>query len=310
MQIEKQKKQMKKPSFSTKIDLSLKEKLKEDLKNQGFAFSRSPYTIFLAKKQGITCALYESGALVIQGKKKEAFIEFYLEPEILKNFQYTCPEAYTNLTPHIGVDEAGKGDFFGPLCIGAVFADEKGIKKLLSLQIKDSKKVSDTNILKLSKEIKKHFSHVLVRLFPSKYNELHIKFKNLNYLLGWGHATAIANLFIKTNCRSIFIDQFAHKSLVKNALAKKDLSLDLHQQHRGEADPVVAAAAILARASFLEGLQELSDKFHFPLPKGASHIVIEKGKQLVEKFGENILEKVAKTHFKTMKNILSSHHTP
>jgi ribonuclease HIII len=294
----------KSPTFSVKIDLKLTEKIQEDLKNQDFTFTKPPYTIFSAQKKGVTCILYESGSLVIQGKEKDAFIEFYIEPEILQNLKYSYPEMYVNLVGHIGVDEAGKGDFFGPLCIAGCFAEEQGIKKLLDLGVKDSKKFSDPMIIKLAKEIKAHFPHTIIRLFPLKYNELYQKFRNLNYLLGWAHATVIADLSKQTLCKEALIDQFGDRSIVENALKKKDASIHLEQRTKGEEDPVVAAASILARDSFIDGIQKLGEEIDFPLPKGASSIVTEAGKNLVRKFGPEILEKVAKTHFKTKEEIL------
>src|ERR1700730_9538190 len=109
-------------TFTAKIDLKLADKIKNDLIEQGFEISRPPYTVFAAKKTGISCTLYESGSLTVQGKEMQHFIEFYLEPEILQEFQFSHPEAHLDTTPHIGMDEAGKGDFFGPLCVAAVFA--------------------------------------------------------------------------------------------------------------------------------------------------------------------------------------------
>src|SRR5690348_5948122 len=98
-------------AFTTKIDLSLAPKLEEDLKAQGFILSKPPYTLFSAKKKGVSCTLYESGSLMVQGKEMDSFMEFYLEPEILHSFTYSHPEAHLDLKPHIGMDEAGKGDF-------------------------------------------------------------------------------------------------------------------------------------------------------------------------------------------------------
>jgi ribonuclease HIII len=288
--------------FTTKVDVSLKDKLKKDLEEQGFSFSKPPYTIFSAKKPGISCSLYESGSLVIQGKNKDDFIEFYIEPEILKKLSYTYANLDVDFTPRIGVDEAGKGDFFGPLCIAGLYADKEGVDKLLSLGIKDSKKISDKKILELAKEIRK-FPNSVIRLFPLKYNELYSRFNNLNSLLGWGHATVISDLYAKTRCDKAIIDQFAGKHVVENALKKKQITIDLDQRHKGEEDPVVAGASVLARAGFLEGLESLGKEINFQLPKGASSLVIQAGKKLVEKFGEEILNKVGKKHFKTRKDI-------
>jgi len=290
-------------AFTTTIDLKLAPKLQEDLKNQGFELSTPPFTLFSGKKKGVVCTLYESGKLVVQGKEMDPFLEFYLEPEILQSFPFSHPEAHLNLTPHIGMDEAGKGDFFGPLCIAAVYADGDGIKKMHRLGVRDSKRISDPQILKMAKEIRATFPYTVIRLFPRKYNELHGKFKNLNRLLSWAHASAVADLSEKTGCKEALLDQFAEKHLMENALKQKKVDIHLEQKVRGEEDLVVAAASILARAAFLEGMADLSEEHGIPLPKGANSQVIEAAQKLIAKFGREVLEKVAKTHFKTMGEI-------
>lgn len=292
-------------SFVTTIDLSLADKLREDLIVQGFELFTAPYALFSAKKPGISCTLYESGKLTVQGKNKEDFLAFYLEPEILQSVAYTHPEVGIDMTARIGVDEAGKGDFFGPLCIGAVYAEEEKIKKLLSIGVRDSKRLGDKTAILLASQIRSLLPHSIVRLFPQKYNELYERFGNLNRLLAWGHATAIEELVQTTNCYSVIIDQFGAKSLVENALKRKNLEVDLVQRHHGEEDPVVAAASILARAAFLEGLEQLGKSVEMKLPKGASEQVIEAGRLLVAKQGPKILDTVAKLHFKTHKQVLS-----
>lgn len=289
--------------FTAKVDLKLAEKIERDLIEQGFEISKPAYTLFSAKKQGISCTLYESGTLTVQGKDKEPFIEFYLEPEILKEFKFSHPEAHLNLQEHIGLDEAGKGDFFGPLCIAAVFADKEGIRKLLEIGVKDSKQISDAPILKLAAEIRKLVPYTVIRLFPKKYNELYSKFKNLNRLLAWAHTAALADIIQKTGCKLAIIDQFANKHVMESAVKQKKLVVTLEQRTKGEEDLVVAAASILARAAFLEGLASLSTEYDFPLPKGAAAQVIVAAKKIIEKLGPEVLEKIAKTHFKTMKEV-------
>lgn len=292
-------------TFVATIDLSLSTKLREDLENQGFQLSTPPYTVFSAQKKGISCTLYTSGKLTVQGKDKDDFIAYYLEPEILKTLTYTYPEVGIDMTSRIGADEAGKGDFFGPLCVGAVQADEAGIKKLLKIGVKDSKRMSDRTALELSRKIKQISPHVLVRLFPKKYNELYASFRNLNQLLAWGHATAISELIEKTGCQEILIDQFVSEPLVENLLKKKNIQAHFTQRPRAEEDPVVAAASILARAAFLEGLETLSEQIGVSLPKGASHQVIKVGKTIVQSQGKEILAEIAKLHFKTAGELLS-----
>lgn len=291
-------------TFVAQIDLSLASKLQTDLEEQGFELTKPPYTIFSAQKQGVSCTLYTSGKITVQGKAKDDFIAYYLEPEILKSLAYTYPETGVDMTPHIGIDEAGKGDFFGPLCIAGVQADEDGIRKLLEFGVKDSKRMSDTTIQKIAAKIRPAFAHSIVRIYPLKYNELYGKFQNLNRLLAWGHATAISELVEKTGCKEALIDQFANESLVENALKKKDLAINLKQRPRAEEDPVVAAASILARAAFVDGIDNLGKEAGIELPKGASDKVVDVGRKLVDKLGKDQLGKFAKLHFKTTNDVL------
>ena len=292
-------------NFIAEIDLTLAPKLKKDLEDQGFEFTRPAYTIFHAKKKGVSCTLYESGKFMVQGKDKHDFITYYLEPEILGKLSYSYPETEMNTTPHIGVDEAGKGDVFGPLCVAALYADSDQISALIKMGVRDSKRLTDTTIIKFAAKIKKDFDYSLVQIFPKRYNELYQGFQNLNTLLGWGHATAIEELLTKTDCTDVLIDQFANESVVISALKRKNLSVNLTQKHRGEEDIVVAGASILARAAFVQGLEKLSQDYQLPLPKGASSQVIQAGQKFVFSHGKEALHMVAKLHFKTIDQILS-----
>lgn len=310
-------------NFVITIDPKLSEKITQDLHSQGFALSTPPNTLFSAKKQGVCCTLYTTGKLVVQGKAKAEFIEFYLEP-LLGNFSYSygdfdkpspTPEknplnslpsgsAGSPMPGHIGIDESGKGDFFGPLCIAGVYADSQGIAKLKALGVRDSKALSDAATLKLAKSIKAACAHHIVKINPQKYNELHTQFKNLNYLLAWGHATVIEQLVAKTGCRDVVVDQFANEHVVLTALKRKRLELNVLQRHRAEEDLVVAAASILARETFLLGLDLLGQQFGVKLPKGASAGTIAAGKLFVQKHGVEALGQVGKLHFKTTQSIL------
>jgi ribonuclease HIII len=290
--------------FTTTIDLSLQEKLKNDLLDQGFTLSDAPYAVFSAKKQGISCNLYLSGKLTVQGKRKEEFITYYLEPEILHNLSYTHPEVGQDRSARIGLDEAGKGDFFGPLCIAGFYAKEGEVEALVKMGVRDSKKMTDGAVIALSKKLKASFSYKVLRLLPETYNKLYSKFHNLNRMLAWAHTTVLEELSKQTGCKKAILDQFADEKLVLSFLEQKKLLVDLTQRHRGEEDPVVAAASILARAAFLEGLAELGERFNVELPKGASSLVITAGKKILAKHGPDILPSLCKTHFKTTQELL------
>lgn len=295
---------MKTNTFVANIDTALAPRLLEDLQSQGFEISKPPYTVFSAKKKGVSCTLYESGKLTVQGKDKDALIEFYLEPQILQKFDYSHANALIDSSGRIGIDESGKGDFFGPLCIAGVFAEGETISELVALGVRDSKLMNDREIARLGREIKNHCEHYIVKINPQKYNELYLKFNNLNRLLAWGHATVIDKLVEKTECQNIIIDQFASEHVVETAVKRKQLKITLTQRHKGEEDVVVAAASILARLTFVEGLEQLGEEFQCHFPKGASDSVIKFGKEFVKKYGKEDLGRVAKTHFKTLDAIL------
>ena len=290
--------------FVTKIDLAIAPKLEKELREQGFEFSHPKYTLFQAKKRGISCTLYKSGKLTVQGSEKGDFITFYLEPNILGSLSYSHPETLLDMTPHVGVDESGKGDLFGPLVIASLFADQEGIAHLSKMGIRDSKKMTDGSILKCAKQIRQQFCFALVTIFPQKYNELYEKFRNLNHLLGWGHATAIEKILQKRVCQKVTIDQFASEHVVKSAIERKGLNIELKQRHRGEEDLVVAAASIIARAAFVEGIDKLSQEFQIELPKGASDRTVRAGQKFVARHGGEFLPRIAKMHFTTIKKII------
>ncbi len=290
--------------FVVQIDLERAEKLRAGLESQGFTLTQPPYTLFQGKKKGVSCTLYTSGKLTVQGSEMKEFIEFYLEPEILHVFAFGYENLSADLTPRMGVDEAGKGDFFGPLSVAGVYADEKQIPLLGKMGVKDSKKLNDRTIIEIAHKIRKECAYHIVQIGPKRYNELYAQFGNLNLLLGWGHATVIENLIDKTGCTRVIIDKFAAEYIVESALKKKKREATLIQRTHAEEDLVVAAASILARANFLEGMAKLEEMWHLPFPKGAGPKIKEVGRLLVKKHGREILQEVAKVHFKTSREIL------
>lgn len=285
--------------FVTELNSKQQEILKKYIESNDFEIFQPPYTKFAAKKTGLSITLYESGKLVVQGKEAKSFIEFFLQPEVTHDFGASESEGI----PHIGIDESGKGDFFGPLVIGGVYADAKGIQLLKSWGVKDSKTLSDVQISKLAEKIKTLHHHVVL-INPAKYNEIYPKFGNLNSLLAWGHATTIEALSLESGCKTVMIDQFADSRVVLSALKRKGIVLDLDQRHKGESDVVVAAASILARDTFVKRLKKLGDEIDLTLPKGASSQVIQIGKIIYSKFGKEGLTKFGKMHFKTLDQIL------
>lgn len=205
----------------------------------------------------------------------------------------------------IGIDESGKGDYFGPLVIAAVFVDATTQRELALMQARDSKKISDGRILEMAPDIKTICPHSVIAIGPQKYNELYAKIKNLNRLLAWGHAKALENLLERVTCERAISDQFGDERLILNALQEKGRKIVLEQRTKAESDLAVAAASILARAEFLLRLKRLSDEVGTTLPKGASSSVELAAKMIVKKHGRERLGTVAKLHFKTTQAVLA-----
>jgi ribonuclease HIII len=202
----------------------------------------------------------------------------------------------------VGVDESGKGDFFGPLVVAACYVGPEHYAELEG--VKDSKKLTDAQALALAEKIKKACPHSVILMNPTKYNELYAKIKNLNHLLAWGHAQAIENVLEKQPADLIISDQFAAGgNVVKSKLKELGRQAQFVSRVRAEADLAVAAASILARAEFLKRLKGLSQEFGIDLPKGATN-VIGTGKRFVATHGAENLPKVAKMHFKTSGQVL------
>ncbi len=207
---------------------------------------------------------------------------------------------------HIGTDESGKGDYFGPLVVAGVFILDEQQKVLAELGVKDSKRLSDNRVREFADLIKRGYKHSLVAIGPEKYNELYSKLRNLNRILAWAHSRAIENLLEEVHCTLAVTDQFGDKVYVLNALMKKGRNIELIQRPKAEEDLAVAAASILARAEFLKRLYFLSQDIGIDLPKGSPPFVVETGIELAKAHGVQVLDKVAKKHFKITKRIMDS----
>ncbi len=284
--------------------------LQEHLRGNHFKFRDVPYARFAGEKEKTNVVFYESGKLVVQGKGTQDFVEFVLEPKILQEVKLGY-ETVLNpelLAPRIGVDESGKGDFFGPLCVAGVYINENMIASWKAAGIRDYKNIgSDRRIAELAQLIRgtPGCLFAVVPIGNEAYNRLYAKMKSVNTLLAWGHARVIENLMANAArmnplpVRAIS-DQFAHdKDVVGKALMKLGRSIELVQRHKAEEDLAVAAASILARNEFVTRLRDLGKKYEMEFPKGASAAVDAAAKEFVARHGAEDLEKVAKTHFRT-----------
>lgn len=268
---------------------------KEDINN--------PYALFRMKSpNGSTVILYSSNKLVFQGLE-----DFSNVIERIKggNIQEI------NIIPHIGVDEVGKGDYFGPLVVVGCFLNDELYKKAQDIGVGDSKKFSDTRILQMYDSLKGYPYYYVSIINPQDYNKIYSKVKNVAVLLAREHSRVIEmglkDLKRKNiKCEKVVIDQFSNKkSRVLNELGELGKNIKFEQYHKGESDIAVACASVLARGIFILEMEKLNKKYKFDFPKGASD-VIDKAQHFVRLNGVDELEKVAKVSFKTTGKILQT----
>ncbi len=294
--------------------------LEKHLRDKDWIFSEVPYSLWKASKGKVNVVAYQSGKLTVQGQGTADFVMFLLEPEILKKatFGYEKelglksaddpfelpPESFE---PHAGVDESGKGDFFGPLVIAAVYVDDFSARKLIEFGVRDSKAIkSDVKIRQLAGIIRKTVQgqFAVVNVGNEAYNRLYDQFGNLNRLLAWGHARAIENILEKVpDCPRALSDKFAAESLIKNALLKNGQNIKLEQRVRAESDPAVAAASILAREVFINALDKAGTELGIKLPRGGAAQTDAAATEIFHKHGAQALRNLSKAHFKNFARV-------
>jgi len=292
-------------SYTHALTHAQAETLRDLLDGQGFEFKEKPYTLFAAAKGKLNISVYEKGPKVlVQGKETEDFVRFTLEPEVLGVAELGYEEELhpEMFAPHFGIDESGKGDFFGPLVIAGAYTDRDTARILREAGVGDSKKIADPKIKKLAALIRRTpgIEYEVIMIGPKKYNALYAKIGNLNRLLAWGHSAVIERLCEKRpDCPRALSDQFANPALIKRALGERGRRIELQQRTKAESDIAVAAASVLARDKFVWWIENASEKFGLTIPKGASAAVSKAAGQLVEQHGVSVLDELVKTHFKT-----------
>lgn len=297
-------------SYTHPLTLEQVELLKGVLVELNFDWAERPYTIYSAKKGKLNVSVYEKGPKVlIQGGETEDFVKFHLEPEVLGEAKLGYekvhnPEQYR---PHFGIDESGKGDFFGPLVIAGAYTDEAIVDKLVKLGVKDSKQVNSAQKIRaISAKLKRieGFSYQVIVISPQRYNELYAKFNNLNSMLAWGHVKIMQELQKQCpDCKESLSDQFAKPYVIESMAKRMGIEgITIHQRTKAESDTAVAAASILAREAFINWMDKTSQELEVKIPLGAGVGVKEIAREIRDR---NLmpLEQLVKTHFKTYKEL-------
>ncbi len=305
-------------TFTKLLTSEQQRRLELHLREGGYDLFEVAYSRAAAKREGVNIVLYQSGKLVVQGKKSAEWVEFVFEPLILQGLldpvagDETCAAAAPSgedLTPRIGVDESGKGDFFGPMVIAGFLWTPERADLLRQLGVKDSKQMaSDAKMLQVAETLERQCpQHIeVICLMPPTYNRMVARMGSVNRVLAWGHATVMENLLERhPGTRKAVADQFGPEHQIRNALKTRGKAIELVQRHRAESDPAVAAASILARAGFVRAMSELGEKAGQVLPKGATH-VRGPAEALVRAKGPDILLETAKTHFRTTRQVLEA----
>ena len=267
-----------------------------------------------AAKPGLNLVLYNSGKVVAQGKGVQDWVEFVWEPEITGEVGTTIQGRTVDNSgpeplPRIGIDESGKGDFFGPMVVAAFALRQGDLERLATLGARDSKQIkSAAKINRIATALLTECAPQceILCLPPETYNRLVGKMGSVNRVLAWGHATVLENLLERfSDIGHAVADQFGPESQIEKALKTKGKAVSLEQRHRAESDPAVAAASILARHRFVQEMDTLSRQVNTTLPRGATH-VRKPAEELVHRVGPEILTRIAKIHFRTTRQVLEA----
>ena len=295
-------------SYTTALTADQVDTLRSVLEEQAFELGDKPHAIFSCKRGKLNVTVYKKGPKVlVQGKETEDFVKFTLEPMVLGEARLGYEEILDpeQFEPHFGIDESGKGDFFGPLVIAGVYVDRQIARSLIDAGIMDSKRISSAKRIRTLAGIIRETPGLkweMVSLGPERYNEMHAKLRNLNSMLAWGHARVIEKLHHCTPaCPRALSDQFARPELLQNALKKQGITIHLEQRTKGESDVAVAAASILARERFVDWMEKTSAASGIEIPLGASDAVVAAARKILLVHGDEALGRVAKMHFRTAK---------
>lgn len=258
------------------------ERVVKRLKEAG-AEEREPprYAAYRLKMEDGELIVYESGSLVYSGKGKEKVKERVIG-ELLSMEK--------NL-PKVGCDEAGKGEFFGPLVVACVCAEKGCLEELLRLEVKDSKKLKREKLMELSERIKEKCKGVVRVIYPERYNREYERFKNLNRYLEEIYSEVVEKVVKKCKPKEVVIDRFSKK--VERVIGEKFRGIKVVAKEKGEDDPVVAAASIVAKAERLKVLEELSKELGFKVEEGNL-----KSGELLKRIPEGELHRFVKLHFR------------
>ena len=276
-----------------------------------------PYAIFQADTGDTIVTLYESGKAMFQGvsadieagmwesigKDKEN-IDYFIDREEVKEKkeETTIPIDISS----VGSDEVGTGDYYGPIVVTASYVNKDDIPFLTELGVKDSKKLSDEQILKIVPKIIKKIKYKTIMLSNKEYNKNYGKDMNMNKIKAVLHNKVLTEMVKDNEYDYIVVDQFEPESSYYKHLSEvpsplKGITFITKAEDKCLS---VTCSSLISRYIFVKEIDKLGDKYGIFLPKGANYYVEDVGIKLVEKYGVNVLKEVAKLNFSNTDRIL------
>ena len=284
------------------ITLKLKSIQEEQLFKTFSEFQTTPpqYAKWQLKPENCVITCYTSGKTVFQGKDANVYAAAFME------VQDKIPNTTTtNQYPQAGSDEVGTGDYFGPVCVCASYVTKDDVDFLVKLGVRDSKQMSDADMLKIGPLLMERIPHSLLIVPPQKYNQVH-KSNNLNAIKAKLHNQAYINLAKKIELPSFkIIDQFTPETSYYRYLQNEpQIIRGIHFETKAEDKYLsVAVGSIISRYGFLKTWEEMEKKYNMTLPKGSGDKVDIVAQAFVERYGLERLGEIAKLHFKNTEKI-------
>ena len=289
-----------------KVDEETKQKMIEYYKDK-VREKTPPYAIFQAQEEDTIITLYNSGKVMFQGTS--AFVDANMWKAIKENDEAdTDQNDYMNVTA-VGSDEVGTGDYFGPIVVTSSYVQKEDIPFLQELGVTDSKKLTDDKIKKIAPEIIKKIKYKSIILKNEEYNEKYSKENNMNKIKAIMHNKVLSLILDEVpKPEYIIVDEFARENRYYSYLNEipnvvKGITFVTKAETKNLA---VACASIICRYIFINEFDKLCDTYHLPLPKGSGPMVDEIGTEAVEKYGKEILDKIAKKNFSNTSRILKT----
>tara|TARA_B100001989_G_C24542411_1_gene468456 strand:+ start:203 stop:1174 length:972 start_codon:yes stop_codon:yes gene_type:complete len=211
-------------------------------------------------------------------------------------------ELITNITQDptdvIGIANAGKSNFFGPLVLASVKINDDDRDKLLGLGIENFQRLNPSTLTYIANKIRKKLNHTCLTVGNMSYNKVFDKVKNLNHLMAWGNLKIIEDNINQSYCPNVLCSEYGNAQLLKKSLLAKKVDVTLYQRPQAETNLAVGCAHILALDTLNKELAVMQKSYNFTFPTGSSNDVIEATKEFIRKFSQDELLNVTKDHFK------------